>query len=109
MSNGKRGASGSFPKIDSRSCVQSSCNVRSRNGPLRTTLCASGRSTISHDSPTDRSKGRFLPKSEANFRPPEILSWKTGSKVRGELTLTIELDQTLRVKHQTGFVFVVIR
>ena len=54
---GKRGASGTLPKICSRCLRQSAWSVRPRKGPSCTTLCASGRSTISHDSPM-RTRGR---------------------------------------------------
>src|SRR5205085_6429061 len=69
--------------MDCRSCDQSSCKLLPFNGPFATTLCASGRSTISHDSPIGLFAGNFLSKSSASFRPPQIRSMKMGPKVRG--------------------------
>ena len=83
---GKRGLSGtSVPKIAARSSTQSSCRVWPRRGPCLTTLCASGRSTISHDSPIAFPGGSCLPKRYSNRRPPQIRSMKSGSKTSGEV------------------------
>ena len=86
-SNGNRGLSGSAPKISCRSWVQSSCNVFPRIAPLRTTLCASLRSTISHDSPMHAFGGNFFPNFDSSRRPPHIRSIKIGWKVRGPVRL----------------------
>src|SRR5206468_3445221 len=52
-------------------------------GPCRTTLWASGRSTISQASPIFRLAGSLLPKSLSSRRPPQIRSMKIGSKTEG--------------------------
>ena len=61
---GKRESSlASPPKISARCSHQSWCNVFPFQGPCLTTLCASTRSTISHDSPIFFPAEQFLSKA----------------------------------------------
>src|ERR1700720_1052909 len=102
MRSGKRGESGTSPKIPTRCWLQSSCSVLPANGPFATTLWASGRSTISQDSPIRLFEGKFLPKNSASLRPPQIRSMKIGLNSSGGLGLGISpyiKHQTTNIKH----------
>ena len=56
------------------------------HGPRCTTLCASSRSTISHDSPIRTPGGSRLPNSVSSRRPPQTRSMNSGSKTIGSVS-----------------------
>src|SRR5262249_40302349 len=71
------------PKIHDRPSIQSSCRVFPSRVPSASTLCASRRSEMSHDSPIRAFVAQFFVNFYSSPRPPQLRSMKIGRKVRG--------------------------